>query len=76
MSGDNVDLLALGAFRINPPANKSVNNSFLYKSVTFEYFVCSDVKPQPNFEYMKREIAKAVSVLAMLNPVLVSGLRK
>ena len=51
-----------GAFRIHAPENKSFNNTNYQKVVTFEFFLWSDVDPQPKFEYVKRKIAQTVDV--------------
>ena len=51
-----------GAFRIHAPENKSFNNTNYQKVVTFEFFLWTDVDPQPNFEYVKRKIAQSVDV--------------
>lgn len=51
-----------GAFRIHAPENKSSNNTNYQKVVTFEFFLWSDVEPQPKFEYVKRKIAQTVDV--------------
>ena len=51
-----------GAFRIHAPENKSSNNTNYQKVVTFEFFLWSDVEPQPTFEYVKRKIAQTVDV--------------
>ena len=50
----------VGAFRINPPESTEVPN--FDRIVPFEFFLWSDVDPQPNFDYVKKTIAAAVEV--------------
>ena len=50
----------VGAFRINPPESTEVPN--FDRIVPFEFFLWSDVDPQPNFDYVKKMIAAAVEV--------------
>ena len=54
--------ISCGAFRIHAPENKSINNTNYQKIVTFEFFLWSDVIPQPTFEYLKRKIAQTLGV--------------
>ncbi|CAE8582673.1 unnamed protein product [Polarella glacialis] len=49
-----------GAFRVHPP--KSHANQNFSKMKTFEYFLWSDIKPQPSLDYLKRTIAYFVDV--------------
>ncbi len=51
-----------GAFRIHAPENKSFRNTNYQKVVTFEFFLWTDVDPQPTFEYLKRKVAQSVDV--------------
>ena len=51
-----------GAFRIHAPENKSFNKTNYQKVVTFEFFLWTDVDPQPTFEYLKRKVAQTVDV--------------
>jgi hypothetical protein len=51
-----------GAFRIHAPENKSFNNTNYQKIVTFEFFLWTNVVPQPTFEYLKRKVAQTVDV--------------
>ena len=50
----------VGAFRINPPETAEV--PIFDRIVPFEFFLWSDIDPQPYFDYVKKTIAAAIEV--------------